>query len=142
MMPRRLLFLVVLLTFAPGCGGGGVKTAPVSGRVTLNGQPLANASVLFSPVPTMENNQPGPDAGGFTDSDGRYSLKLTGTQTKGAVIGPNKVRINLVPKNDPNDDTPQPFKRLPARYNSRNTELEFDVPAAGSDAADFPLTSP
>ncbi len=140
---RRMLLVLVLAAGASGCGREPFQTAPVSGRVTLNGQPLAGAAVMFSPVPTsVDTNEPGPDAGGFTDSDGRYSLTLTGKNIKGAVIGLNQVRITLVPKDDPNDDTPRPFKQLPARYNSRNTELKFTVPETGTTSADFALTSP
>ena len=51
------------------------------------------------------------------------------------------MRITLVPEGDPADDRSKPMKQLPARYN-RATTLEFEVRPAGTDAADFPLTSP
>src|SRR2546426_3668999 len=129
--------LPVLAALAVGCGSGSI--APVSGRVTLNNLPLANAAITFQPV-AETNQNPGPGSGGFTDSDGRYTLKIVGKETKGAVVGKHKVRISLVPK-DTEDDQPKKYKQLPAKYSGKDTQLEYDVPAGGTDSADFALTS-
>src|SRR5215210_2304472 len=51
-MPVRsspLSFLVVLLAALAGCGKSGPQIAPVHGHVTLDGQPLMNADVMFQP---------------------------------------------------------------------------------------------
>lgn len=143
-MLRRLLVVVVLTPQVSGCGGDQVKIAPVSGQVTLNGEPLANAAVLFSPVTTGPSVETGPSSGGNTDAKGHYVLSLIvpDKKTKGAVIGQHKVRIYLIQKDDPANDKPKPFTQLPSRYNARDTELEFDVPAAGTESANFALTSP
>ena len=139
-MVRRSALLASLAVLAAGCGSG--QFAPVSGRVTLDGQPLPNAAVTFQPVVTPGNPNPGPGSGGFTDADGRYTLKLIGTETRGAVVGKHKVRISLVPpKEDPADDRPKRFKQLPAKYSGKDTKQEYDVPAGGTESADFPLTS-
>jgi hypothetical protein len=137
---RSLYVFPLLLPLLAGCGGGPYKVAPISGRVTLNGQPLANAAVTFQPSEAGKIN-PGPGSGAFTDSDGRYTLKLIGTETRGAVLGKHKVRITLSHKDDSADDRPKRFKDLPARYNGR-TKLEYEVRAGGTDSADFQLTSP
>jgi hypothetical protein len=134
----RALFLVPLLLLA-GCGGPH-HLARVSGRVTLNDKPLAKAAVVFQPI-ADGNINPGPGSGGFTDADGRYTLTLTGTKTRGAVLGKHKVRISLVPQDDSADDKPKPLKQLPLRYN-RETTLVFEVRPGGTDSADFKLTSP
>lgn len=133
--------LPLLLILLAGCGGGPYKTAPVSGRVTLNGKPLTNAAVTFQPIADQGKMNSGPGSGGFTEADGRYTLKLVGTETTGAVVGKHAVRISLVPHDNPGDDRPKRYKQLPAKYNSRS-KLEYDVPAGGTDAADFQLTSP
>jgi hypothetical protein len=109
--------------------------------VTLNGQPLNKAAIVFQPVAVGGNVNPGPGSGAFTDADGRYTLRLTGPDTPGAVVGKHKVRITLVPETNPNDDKPRPMRQLPARYN-RDTELELDVPSGGTQSADFNLKSP
>ena len=54
MSALRLLALVALVAVAAGCGGGPYKTAPVSGRITLNGKGLAGAAVMFQPVATKD----------------------------------------------------------------------------------------
>jgi hypothetical protein len=140
---RWFYLLPLLVPVAAGCGGGPYKLARVSGRVTLNGQPLVHAAVSFQPLVTEGKINPGPGSGGFTDSDGRYTLKLVGTETAGAVLGKHKVRITLTHEENTADDRPKRSKQkqLPARYNSR-TELEYEVPGGGTDAADFKLISP
>ncbi len=136
---RAVSLVPPLLLLLAGCGGPH-NLARVSGRVTLNGKPLSGAAVVFQPV-AADNLNPGPGSGGFTDADGRYTLTLTGTKTRGAVVGKHKVRITLVPDSDPADDRPKPTRQLPGRYN-RATKLEFDVRPGGTDSADFPLKSP
>jgi hypothetical protein len=140
MLLRRWPVLAALLVLSTGCDSGPYKTARVSGRVTLNGSPLADAAVTFQPVAT-KGKDPGPGSGGVTDADGRYTLTLVGKTTRGAVVGKHKVLITMYQKDDPADDRPKPVKRLPKRYNSK-TELQFEVPSGGSDSADFNLKAP
>jgi hypothetical protein len=140
MMLQRLPCLAALVVLVAGCGGG--PYAPISGQVKLNGQPLAGAAVTFQPY-SRTDLTPGPGSGAVTDADGRYRLKVIGKETLGAVVGMHKVRITMFQKDDSADDRPPKLsKTVPARYNSKDTPLEFDVPAAGSDSADFSLTSP
>ena len=138
-MSRSLLIALLLLPLA-SCGGP-YKTAPVSGRITLNGEPLDHAAVTFQPVATEDNIEPGPGSGAFTDAQGRYTLLLVGKETKGAVVGKNKVRIILTPQANVLDKSNKPIKQLPNRYN-KDTILEYDVPSKGTTAADFDLTAP
>jgi hypothetical protein len=128
-MPRRLPLLATLALWAAGCGSG--QFAPVSGRVTLDDKPLPNAAITFQPVAPKGESTPGPGSGGFTDADGRYTLKVIGPESRGAVVGKHKVRITPRQKGKP----------LPAKYGGKDTILEFDVPAGGTDAADFQLKS-
>lgn len=140
-MDRRALAFVVVTAGAVGCGGPGYKLAAVSGRVTLDGKALADATVQFYPFPPPGSIEAGPTSIGHTDENGRYTLALgDGTAAKGAVVGKHKVFINLTPKEDPADARPKHYFPLPARYN-RKTELEREVPAGGTDAADFALTT-
>jgi hypothetical protein len=137
---RSLYVLAILLPLLAGCGGGPYNVAPVSGRVTVNGQALANAAITFQPYGEGKTN-PGPGSGGFTDSDGRYTLKLVGTDTRGAVVGKHLVKISLTHPDDSADDRPKRIKQPPAKFNTKK-KLEYDVPACGTDAADFQLTAP
>jgi hypothetical protein len=142
-MPFRCLpILAALAVLSAGCGRGApYRTTAISGRVTLNGQPLAGAAVLFQPLPSPGSINVDPSSAGITDADGRYTLRLLGMESKGAVLGKHKVRITLVEKVDSTDAQPIASSRqLPAKFN-RETILEYAV-TGGTDAADFELTLP
>ncbi len=79
-----LLGLVTLLGTVLGCGGG-LELAPASGKVTLDGQPLADAAVTFVPV------EGGPVASGVTDEQGNFSVNTT--NKPGAVPGEHHVTV-------------------------------------------------
>jgi hypothetical protein len=127
-----------------GCGSQGLVT--VSGIVTMDDKPLTGASVIFQPI----NAAGGADAAwgeayGKTDSGGRYSLYQVLNDKPGA--GPGKYRVTIVsgtaPIPDPLSDAlppPGTIEPIPARYNSQS-ELSFDVPAGGTEKADFQLKS-
>lgn len=73
-MPLRSCALwAVLLLIATGCGGADKskanrpKTVPARGVVKLNGQPLAGASIIFSPVEASH-----PAAMAISGSDGSF----------------------------------------------------------------------
>ena len=147
MIRRRLLILAAFTVLSAGCGGGEFPVAKVSGRVTLNGQPVDKVSVMFQPIAAEGKLNSGMGSYGITDTDGRYTLKLIGKETKGAVIGKHKVRIeNYTEPGDSSDDRPKKRPKaavpIPRKYNQLEAKLEFDVPSGGTDKADFDLTSP
>ena len=112
-----------------GCSAkptGMPDVAPVTGTVTLNGEPLAGASVIFQ-------SESGHSAMGTTDSTGSYQLTAPGNQ-KGAVIGLNKVKINSKLDGPPGPNWKDP---IPARYNSKS-ELSAQV-NPGKNSFDFAL---
>jgi hypothetical protein len=124
---------------AAGCGGTPYKTAPVSGRVTLDGRPLPKATVMFIPAAGTEGKAL-PSSAGLTDEAGRYSLVLDGGKKEGAVVGKHKVVILLGAAAAADDTKPTFHKQLPQKYN-RKTELERDVPPEGRADVDFDLKS-
>jgi hypothetical protein len=133
--PRAGLFWAVLALALAGCGGGqSYKTAPVSGRVTVDSKPLAKATVMFVPVAGSGEKDSLPSSVGLTDADGRYSLVLNvGSKPSGAVVGKHKVMIFFGAEAGADDTKPTFHKQLPQKYN-RKTELEREVPAAGLEA--------
>jgi hypothetical protein len=142
---RHRLICGVFVVLALGCGG--TKHAPVSGKVTLNGQPLANVFVSFQPIAKEGSTEAGPGSSGTTDAQGRFTLKMA-TGENGAVVGKHRVIISqVVNKTDDTGDArptrggPPQMEKLPARYNSESQET-FDVPSGGTDKADFALKSP
>lgn len=119
-----------------GCGGGG--TAPplgqVSGVVTLDGEPLEHAQLIFQP----ENGRP---SVGETDSSGYYELSYTGTTT-GALIGPHKVLITSAieaysDESGEGQDRAARKELLPPKYHSQTT-LTANV-EQGSNEINFDL---
>jgi hypothetical protein len=99
--------------------------APVRGRIMLDGQPLADTSVVFQ-APGMA------PSGGYTDKNGDYEL-IFKRGVKGAPIGLNRVTIL---ENTQRTLGPQ---RVPARYN-QNSELEREV-RPGDNEINFELTT-
>ena len=71
-----------------GCGDGRPDLAAVSGRVTIDGQPLTKGSISFIPAK-------GRQAGGAIESDGRYVLTCF-EKGDGAILGDYKVAVNGV----------------------------------------------
>jgi hypothetical protein len=132
------------LLFFCGCGSNG-KVATVSGVVTLNGKPTADIAVTFQPIAPEGKNVVGPSASGVTGPDGRYTLKLHGTETKGATVGKNQVRFTgyteLTDMSEEALRKAKPKINIPTRYWSE-AKIEFDVPSKGTSSADFQLTSP
>jgi len=118
------------------------KTAPVSGVITLDGQPLAAAHVTFMPVHEAQGGtQSGPEALGDTDASGRYSLK-TVFGDHGASVGKNRVMITTrkteLDPNNPDRSKEIAKERVPGKY-SDSVPLFVDVPAGGLKGADFHL---
>ena len=68
-MTRGMVVVAVVLVCGCSEGSKPYKTAPVSGVVTLDGQPLAAAHVTFMPIPASQGgSQSGPEASGDTES--------------------------------------------------------------------------
>jgi hypothetical protein len=135
----RTSFFALGVVLVLGCGGS--KLAPVSGTVTLDGKPLAKASVTFQPNDPKQMN-PGPGSTALTNENGEYTLQQTGS-SKGAVVGLHRVEISCPiddGKSNPDDDRQRkPRDRVPPRYNVQST-LQFEV-KLGDNTADWKLTS-
>lgn len=132
---------VFLLTLA-GCPGGGTdapeELVPAQGTVTLDGEPLAGASVMFGGVSVGE-----------TDANGHYELTYQGKE-KGVPPGEHAVVIErwVMPDGSvyKSQEEMSPMmagaeQQLPARYSAiSETQLKATVPAGGG-TIDFELTS-
>ena len=144
--PRSAFLCCVLLVAAAclltsGCRGEDYESAPVSGRVTLNGKPPSvTVQVSFQPV-AVRPDQPNPGPGSYaeTDADGHYTLRTVMHDAEGAVVGPHKVYLRTkAPEQDPADDRAPIYKEIvPPEW--RDGSKTFDVPPEGSDQANFDL---
>jgi len=128
-----LLFCLCFL--AVGCGP---KTARVSGRVTFDGTPAKDISVLFQAI--SSDGITAEPAFGKTNGKGEFTLALMNTKKKGAIPGEYAVYISWV---DPEpgdviegakDLKPIPYK-IPPRASSG--EMTFTVTEEGTTEANF-----
>ena len=105
----------------------------VSGVVTLDGEPLPQATVEFQPTEAG-----GVTSFGTTDDEGKYELSYS-VGIDGAKVGEYKVRITSYRQEHVEDGPPREIpERVPPKYNSQ-TELVRTV-EAGSQTMDFELT--
>lgn len=132
LLARRVILLMASLVLAAGCSRT-IKSVPVSGRVTLKGQPLADVAINFSPVTGGENAYA---AYGKTDKAGRFTLRLVENDQPGATAGNNRVTLNENAGAAESDGGgPAVLFKLPPV--ARDGTTAFNVPATGTDAADF-----
>src|SRR5687768_9890418 len=113
----RMLFLALAM-IAAGCGKASV--APVSGRVTLDGKPLAGVHLSFQPIAPPGKQEPGVGSYALTDVEGKYTLLLVDNDQPGAVVGKHRVEIiarSEVPANIDVPTRPPPKVAVPSRYN-------------------------
>jgi hypothetical protein len=143
-MWTRITF-VPFLALVAGCDSGN-QFAPVSGRVTLNGKPLANATVSFQPVAQDGSRNAAVGSTGKTNANGEYTL-VGSKGESGAWVGKHRVMITQLGEVVGESDARPPRggwplkEKVPAKYSNDSKET-FDVPAGGTTSADFALTSP
>jgi hypothetical protein len=83
---KKVVGLLIVVALV-GCGGSDKpKLAPVTGVVTLDGQPIEGAAVMFMPTAG------GRPAHGSTDAHGRFEL-MTFKTGDGALVGEHRVSV-------------------------------------------------
>lgn len=137
--PAVLCGGLLLLT---GCGGSsdGPPYATVSGVVTLDGNPVEGATVIFTP------KGPGTMSMGLTNADGAFSL-MTSTGKRGAAVGDHAVTVTLMiqPEQKATGSADDLAEMLPTEYasdaaaaaaakNAKAAEPVYLIPRKYSDA--------
>ena len=144
-MRNLLFFLTILIAVSLiGCGGSGAKlsTVKVTGIVTLDGAPVADASLIF--VPKTQGQ--GHSASGRTDADGRYQL-TTPDGKAGAGTTPGEYRVAItkteLDSDAPPSDRGAPVRNLiPTRYaQASSSGLTATVKEEKVNEINFELTS-
>ncbi|MFI4874083.1 MAG: hypothetical protein ACIALR_02020 [Blastopirellula sp. JB062] len=101
---QPILFAGLTLTVVFGCGRASYmkEVAPVVGVVQLDGKPVTEGYVLFTPevASGADPFSSGKSASGMIDSDGKFELSTYGDED-GAIIGPHTVTFF---RPDPEDD--------------------------------------
>lgn len=134
------LIVAVIYGATIGCTKGDrVAVVPVSGKVLLDGQPLAFGAVTFQPM----RGQP---ATGTIQPDGSFKLS-TYRENDGAAVGQHHVKITCYRSQDPAVKRSGPNESLgeslvPARYTNFDTSgLTVAVLADGNSPFVFELKS-
>lgn len=115
--------------FLAGCGSSGPpapkpsKLVEVTGKVTLNGEPVEGAIVIFTP-----NSSGGFVAQGFTDSAGQYSAETRSGNDIELGVAPGSYRVMISRFLKP-DGTPVDPAEPPAMSAARESiPMEYSSP--------------
>jgi len=142
-MVRRIYgFGVVVLVLFTGCSGApDLNLVLVEGTVTLDGKPLANKGLMFTP-----ESGNGISAGGNTDGSGKYKLLATvqGATSDQVGVPPGRYKVTvyepLIPiEGETGDANFEPMiipgesrSEVPKKYQTvETTDLVKEVPAGG-----------
>jgi hypothetical protein len=132
----RFLLWAALLLVLSGCGHNG--RMGVEGAVTLDGRPLPQGSIQFTPLPGSAGPTAGaeivggkfaiqPSGGPFA---GKFRVEITATKSTGRKV--LDIRSNAM--------IDEYAQYLPARYNSES-RLEAEVKSSGPNRLDYVLES-
>ena len=126
---RWFAFLALAAYLAAGCRDDGLKLGEVSGRVTLDGDPVSGAFITFHP------QFPGRPSMAKTDEDGYYELRFNPSRW-GALVGEHHVTVSTEDRTA--DDRLIP-EVIPEKYRGENF-IAVTV-ESGSQVHDFELTT-
>jgi hypothetical protein len=140
------------LTALCGCGGSGYHT--VTGVVQLDGEPVPDVSVAFTP-----EDPSGEGATGFTDSSGRFRMK----GAVGSGVKPGKYKVTIISKGEVPPGSKSMSQMMAEKYGGGGKEQKkgdaaaaykeqvkagaavakkpTPIPAAYSDITKTPLTA-
>lgn len=135
-VPIRVCLGILLLGIA-GCGDDLGNRQEISGAVTLQGRPLGDGSIEFTPLePSAEETKSGAPI-----VQGKYSIP----REQGLAPGKYRVRITagtptpeLAPGELPGPSGPSSVERIPAAYNV-NSKLEETVIPSGPNTFNFEI---
>jgi len=104
-----------------GCNSSGsFPTAPTTGRVICEGQPVPHVIVFFEPMQTGKSALVGKQGVAHAEADGTFFISTYG-EKDGAVIGHHRVRVGM-----PRGDDHANFK-CPCYINPEIDVMEVDV---------------
>ena len=135
--PCALVIIAIVFMVMSGCSKGGPAVVETHGTVTLGGQPVAEADVVFVP-------KHGPLARAKTQSDGSFVLG-TFSKSDGAVVGVHSIAIIARRGGAKAEGDPETKVEwiVPATYASPATSgLTFEVRAGSDNVAAFDLKRP
>lgn len=135
---------LAMLAVLPACSKA-IKTEGVTGVVTYNGEPLADATVKFIPT-----DGTGSQSYGKTNEKGEYKLQtLLGAADAGTTPGEYKVTVdcietvetgNMIEENGETKPETVAESLIPAKYNNAETSGLTATVAPGDNTINFDLS--
>jgi len=133
---RASLLSLTLSVGVVGCSGGGL--APVTGKVTYQGQPVKGGTLIFSPVGGEKEVTTGKSASGEI-KDGTYTL-TTNRPGDGAKIGRHRVIFTPPEPERTEEQRTNPKVKTPPTWYVGLAPKESEVTVkAGSNTIDIEL---
>jgi hypothetical protein len=100
-----------MLGLLAGCSSDGVDVVPVSGKITVDGEPLHSKSGVVNLVPNKDKgNTTTLEPTGTIDGDGNYTVYYA-TGKKGAPPGWYRVQVTAMPPGDQPLSMPRPKRK-------------------------------
>jgi len=130
---------LAVLPAVVGCEQSPYPLAPVRGTVTIDGQPLTHAKVMFAPVEAADNPNPGKPAFGRLQADGSYVLS-TYAENDGAIVGEHWATI-ISTASKPQETLANNPPRNVLRFSRLTVPQQFRVVAGQENQFDIKLTA-
>src|SRR5262245_11678223 len=108
---RGTVSLVLVILVGCGSDDDNIKLVRVTGTITQNGKPLANAEVSFVPDAGNKDTTPGVDQSG---PEGNYMVRYKGRTG----VAPGKYQVTITPSDEvAKSKVPEKFKNDPMMFN-------------------------
>ena len=133
---RRVVALISLTSL--GCwGGDGLDRVPITGMVTVEGNPLSSAALFFTPAA----GTPGEGAIGASDDSGKFQVVSSRRDDSGIPPGEYTVRISrlvmpdgsAIPPDAPDADFPEARQSIPKPFSGMDSPLKVTIAAGGGE---------
>ena len=138
---RTFRFSIVLIAIAltSACGSkSDLDLYPAEGIVRYEGQPVAGATVVFTPATKSDESQK--DAQAETDENGNFSVQTFDGKTYHPGISPGDYLVTVTKLELPKDMRGQPKHLLPKQYRSTSSStLKANVSADADTQFEFEL---
>lgn len=134
MFSSKAWFCVFLLA---GCSDPYAGRQALSGSVTLEGQPLSDATISFEPIDGQDSSSGSPIANGEYKIERKAGLK-PGKYRVVITAGDGKTPANEEEAGGPGGSNIVSVDRIPADYNERSQQ-QIEVKANGPNKFDFAI---
>ncbi|WP_406694026.1 carboxypeptidase regulatory-like domain-containing protein [Singulisphaera sp. Ch08] len=125
-MRRSTILAALVAALSIGCGSSEPRQVPVTGKLTLNGEPLEGASVTFAPDPTNPVSTPG---GASSGPDGAFTVKSADRDG----LAPGKYKVLVIKSTLKNGaKVPDEFKDDPMMLVTSGLTVESLPPEYGN----------